>query len=78
MYVGEDTKKVENIVGAQMTDFRDVYKPFLEKMNDHVHMNWTTGHGMQDTSPSSKYHHLNLLPMNLQVVEYYYSHLILK
>ncbi|KAF2354189.1 Phosphatidate cytidylyltransferase mitochondrial [Trinorchestia longiramus] len=67
MRVGEDKNKVSNIVGAQMPEFRALYKPVLAGLNEYLVLNANNhGHALQDTSPHAKYRHLSLLPMQLQ------------
>ena len=36
MYVGEDRNKVSNIVGAQLSEFRSLYRPLIDTMNDYI------------------------------------------
>ncbi|XP_065281114.2 phosphatidate cytidylyltransferase, mitochondrial isoform X1 [Dermacentor albipictus] len=65
MIVGEDKNKVANIVGAQLSEFRKLYNPYL-KLIKMVSWNEATQTFEQEPGPDAKLHHLNLLPKSLQ------------
>ncbi|KAA0201719.1 hypothetical protein HAZT_HAZT008876 [Hyalella azteca] len=68
MHVGEDKHKVRNIVEAQLLEFRKLYAPVLDSLQDYVLLDATApGTAIQDTSPHAKYRHLSLLPLQLQL-----------
>ncbi|XP_064486815.1 phosphatidate cytidylyltransferase, mitochondrial-like isoform X2 [Ornithodoros turicata] len=65
MIIGEDKNKINNIVGAQLQEFRNLYKPYL-KLTKMIQWNETNNTFEQDPSPDAKLHHLNLLPKSIQ------------
>lgn len=68
MIIGEDKKKVENIVLPQLDNFRKLYQPYLtsDRMEPILHWNPQSKTFVQDMSPQVIFHHLNLLPKNVQ------------
>lgn len=68
MIFGEDKNKVSNIVTPQMTEFRSLYQPYLTSGTIKPLVNWNpvSRTYIQDTSSQTIYHHLNLLPKNVQ------------
>ena len=65
MTVGEDKNKVKNIVTPNIDKFVELYSGILEK-EVHLHWNQSSGTCEQSLSPTSKLHHLNLLPKMIQ------------
>lgn len=65
MTVGEDKNKVKNIVKPNLDRFRDLYSSILDN-DPHLHWNKLAGSFEQSLSPTSRLHHLNLLPKMLQ------------
>lgn len=65
MYVGEDKRKVENIVKNQMPYFRKMYDEHIRIM---PLLHWKQNQGVieQDCSYESTLYHLNLLPKKVQ------------
>jgi len=68
MSVGEDKNKVRNIVHAQTQEFRDLYSPILNDLQEYVILDSVTGMGEQDISPSTRLFHLSMLPMKVQLL----------
>lgn len=67
MTFGEDRNKVKNIVGPQIGKFRELYAPFWTGLAAYADFNSSSGRCEQDTSPSARMFHLNLLPKQIQV-----------
>ena len=67
MYFGEDKNKVANIASNQILEFRNIYADVLESMSNCVDVNFETGQGIQDKSPSARHSHLSMLPSSLMV-----------
>ena len=67
MTFGEDRNKVKNIVGPQIGKFRELYAPFWPSLATYADFNTSSGRCEQDTSPSARMFHLNLLPKKIQV-----------
>jgi len=66
MSFGEDRNKVSNIVRPQIEKFRDLYAPIWPGLSSWAEFNETSGRCEQDTSPSARMFHLNLLPKRIQ------------
>lgn len=68
MIVGEDKNKVSNIVKPQISNFRQLYQPYMtsDPMQRLVHWNPNSQTFNQDSSSKVVLHHLNLLPKNVQ------------
>lgn len=68
MIIGEDKNKVSNIVTPQMNEFRKLYQPYLSSGTVQPLVNWNPASRtyIQDTSSQTIYHHLSLLPKNVQ------------
>ena len=66
MTFGEDRNKVGNIVRPQMEKFRELYAPLWPGLGQWADFS-STGKCDQDTSPSARLFHLNLLPKKIQV-----------
>lgn len=68
MIVGENRNKVENIVSPQIHEFRKLYQPYLTSNLIQPLVNWNPASRtyIQDTSSQTIYHHLSLLPKNVQ------------
>ncbi len=67
MSFGEDRDKVKNIVRPQLDKFRDLYAPLWPSLGPWADLNTAPGKCEQDTSPSARIFHLNLLPKKIQV-----------
>ncbi|KAK0171860.1 hypothetical protein PV328_005253 [Microctonus aethiopoides] len=71
MIFGEDKSKIDNIVMPQMDNFRELYSPILKHFEYCVDIPKNQPADMiichQDSSPSTKIHHLNQLPRMPQV-----------
>lgn len=67
MSFGEDRNKVKNIVKPQLERFRELYASFWPGLAAYADYNQSTGRCEQDTSPSARIFHLNLLPKKIQV-----------
>lgn len=70
MTFGENKDKINNIVLPQLAQFRELYNPILQHFENYVDIPKldqmaTTCH--QDTSPTTKIHHLNQLPRTPQI-----------
>ncbi|KAK4292612.1 hypothetical protein Pmani_034633 [Petrolisthes manimaculis] len=68
MQVGEDQHKVQNIVRAQVQEFRTLYTPVLKELEEYVILDRLRGMGEQDTSPPARLYHLSMLPKKLQLM----------
>lgn len=68
MSVGEDRNKVRNIVHAQTQEFRDLYSPIINDLQEYVILDSVKGMGEQDISPSTRLFHLSMLPMKVQLL----------
>ena len=66
MTVGEDKNKVNNIVKPNLVQFRELYSSILES-EDHLTWNKSSGTFEQSLHSPTQHHHLNLLPLMLQV-----------
>ena len=66
MTIGEDKNKIENIVRPNVEHFRRLYEPIL-KHESHLHWNVSEGTFEQSLDFMSQYHHLNLLPKQVQL-----------
>nr|SVE76408.1 EOG090X06VP [Daphnia longispina] len=66
MSFGEDRNKVKNIVRPQMEKFRELYSSFWPGLSAYAEFNTSSGRCEQDTSPSARMFHLNLLPKQIQ------------
>ncbi|KAI0212714.1 Phosphatidate cytidylyltransferase, mitochondrial, partial [Lamellibrachia satsuma] len=66
MTIGEDKNKIENIVRPNVEHFRRLYEPIL-KHESHLHWNMSEGTFEQSLDFMSQYHHLNLLPKQVQL-----------
>lgn len=68
MIFGEDKNKVSNIVIPQLGEFRKLYQPYLSSGTIKPLVNWNPASRtyFQDTSSQTIYHHLSLLPKNVQ------------
>jgi translocator assembly and maintenance protein 41 len=66
MTVGEDKNKVQNIVRPNIEKFRELYSSILDN-EDHLSWNKSSGTFEQSLHSPSQHHHLNLLPLMLQV-----------
>ena len=73
MTIGEDRNKVNNIVKPQIEKFRELYAPLWPSLAAWAEFNTATGQCEQDTSPSARLFHLNLLPKKLQVFTRFFS-----
>lgn len=62
MYFGEDKNKVSNIVEPQLAEFRKLYSSILRHYDKYMDVPMPEQSCHQDTSPSARIHHLNLLP----------------
>lgn len=76
MTFGEDKTKVDNIVKAQLEQFRQVYNPIIDSLQSYCHLPRdfiTNRNGCQDMSPLARQHHLNKLPYAPQckIVQYW-------
>lgn len=67
MSFGEDRHKVSNIVRPQLDRFRELYAPLWPGLEPWADLNAASGKCEQDTSPSARLFHLNLLPKKIQV-----------
>ena len=67
MSFGEDRNKVSNIVKPQIEKFRELYAPVWPGLSLWAEFDSATGRCEQDTSPSARMFHLNLLPKRIQV-----------
>lgn len=67
MSFGEDRNKVKNIVKPQLERFRELYASFWPGLTAYAEFNHSSGRCEQDTSPSARMFHLNLLPKKIQV-----------
>ncbi|XP_018916896.2 phosphatidate cytidylyltransferase, mitochondrial [Bemisia tabaci] len=79
MLIGEDKRKVQNIVIPQIEKFHDLYFPTLVKLKDFIYMP-ETNHPRrcsQDTSALASLHHLLNLPIPIQREIAYQWNLIL-
>lgn len=69
MFIGEDKRKVENIVSKQIELFDRLYSPTI-KLNKHfkdsVHFNESKQVFVQDLSPKTLMNNLRLLPSNVR------------
>ena len=67
MVIGENKKKVANIVQPQMERFIELYRPYLvkETIENYLQCNFDTRQVTQSHEQSAVYHHLSLLPKNL-------------
>ena len=68
MSFGEDRYKVKNIVRPQIEKFRELYSSLWPGLAAYAEFNTSTGRCEQDTSPSARMFHLNLLPKQIQVM----------
>ncbi|KAK2149770.1 hypothetical protein LSH36_437g03026 [Paralvinella palmiformis] len=66
MTFGEDKNKVQNIVIPNIENFRELYSSILDS-EEHLMWNKPSGTFEQNLHSSSQHHHLNLLPLMLQV-----------
>nr|CAG4647079.1 EOG090X06VP [Megafenestra aurita]SVE92413.1 EOG090X06VP [Megafenestra aurita] len=66
MSFGEDRNKVKNIVKPQLERFRELYASFWPGLTAYAEFNHSSGRCEQDTSPSARMFHLNLLPKKIQ------------
>lgn len=68
MIIGENKNKIENIVSPQIHEFRKLYQPYLTSNLIQPLVNWNPASRtyIQDTSSQTIYHHLSLLPKNVQ------------
>ncbi|CAK9817419.1 Phosphatidate cytidylyltransferase, mitochondrial [Anthophora plagiata] len=70
MTFGENKEKVNNIVLSQLTYFKELYSPILQHFENYVDIPRSEKMAVtctQDTSPTTKIHHLNQLPRIPQV-----------
>ena len=67
MGMAEDRNKVCNIVRPQVEKFRDLYAPLWPNLSPWADLKSSPEKCEQDTSPSARIFHLNLLPKKLQV-----------
>lgn len=67
MGFGEDRNKVSNIVKPQRERFRDLYSPLWSTLSPWADLKSSSEKCEQDTSPSARIFHLNLLPKKIQV-----------
>lgn len=74
MSFGEDRNKVKNIVRPQMEKFRELYSTFWPGLSAYAEFNTSSGRCEQDTSPSARMFHLNLLPKQIQVMYATFAH----
>lgn len=73
MSFGEDRNKVNNIVQPQIERFRELYASFWPGLAAYAEFDPASGRCEQDTSPSARMFHLNLLPKKIQVIVPYGS-----
>nr|CAG4646287.1 EOG090X06VP [Macrothrix elegans] len=66
MTFGEDKNKVKNIVAPQLDKFRELYAPFYFSFSSWADLGGKSARWEQDTSPSARLFHLNLLPKKIQ------------
>ena len=78
MSFGEDRNKVKNIVRPQMEKFRELYSSFWPGLSAYAEFNTSSGRCEQDTSPSARMFHLNLLPKQIQVMYATFAYCLLK
>lgn len=65
MTVGEDKKKVSNIVKPNIDEFREIYTDFLDN-DEFTYWNKEEGVMEQSLCGSSRYYHMLNLPLNVQ------------
>ncbi|XP_067680344.1 phosphatidate cytidylyltransferase, mitochondrial-like [Haliotis asinina] len=65
MTVGEDKKKIMNIVKPNIEYFRRLYETILDH-EEHIYWHKSKGNFEQYPNYISQYHHLSLLPKNVQ------------
>jgi translocator assembly and maintenance protein 41 len=67
MQLGENPRKVSNIVSAQFDEFRRLYKPLLDSFQKHVtRLSPESRQFAQDVSPRSRAYVLGRLPLHLR------------
>uniref|UniRef100_A0A8D8LK00 Phosphatidate cytidylyltransferase, mitochondrial n=1 Tax=Cacopsylla melanoneura TaxID=428564 RepID=A0A8D8LK00_9HEMI len=79
MTFGEDKSKIDNIVQAQLEQFRKLYNPIINTLQSCCYLPQnciTNRNGCQDISPLARQHHLNLLPHEPQCrIAHYWNNL---
>lgn len=67
MIVGEDKRKIHNLVMPQIDQFVKLYKPYIVKecKENFLDCNFNTGKLEQNLNQTTLYRHFNLLPKNL-------------
>jgi len=70
MIFGENKDKISNIVLPQLPHFKQLYEPILKHFDNYVDIPKSNDMAVmcnQDTSPTTKIHHLNHLPRTPQI-----------